>query len=45
MLFWVFHVLRDYAATLREGHSAHLPLLPTLMAEASGWSKRSGQSI
>jgi thiamine kinase-like enzyme len=34
MLFWVFHVLRDYAATLREGHSAHLPLLPALMAEA-----------
>ena len=33
-VFWVFHVLRDYAATLREGVSPHLPLLPALMAEA-----------
>lgn len=33
-VFWVFHVLRDYAATLREGQSRHLPLLPGLMAEA-----------
>jgi thiamine kinase-like enzyme len=34
MLFWVFHVLRDYAATLRDGRSPHLPLLPALLAEA-----------
>jgi thiamine kinase-like enzyme len=33
-VFWVFHVLRDYAATLRAGGSRHLDLLPGLMAEA-----------
>jgi len=30
-LFWVFHVLRDYAATLREGGHAIAPDLPRLM--------------
>jgi len=34
LVFWVFHVIRDYAATLREGASRHLPLLPGLLAEA-----------
>lgn len=34
LTFWVFHVIRDYAATLREGASRHLPLLPGLLAEA-----------
>ena len=33
-MFWVFHVLRDYAATLRDGQSRHTGLLPALMAEA-----------
>jgi thiamine kinase-like enzyme len=33
-MFWVFHVLRDYARTLREGASPHLPLLARLAAEA-----------
>lgn len=32
--FWVFHVLRNYAATLREWNSPHLGALPDLMAEA-----------
>lgn len=32
--FWVFHVLRDYAATLREGGSRHFGALAALMAEA-----------
>lgn len=32
--FWVFHVIRDYINTLKEGDSIHLPVLATL-AEAS----------
>ena len=34
LIFWVFHVLRDYAATLKEGGSVHLDKLPGLMASA-----------
>lgn len=34
LAFWVFHVIRDYAATLRDGESPHLPLLAGLLAEA-----------
>ncbi len=34
LIFWVFHVLRDYAATLKEGGSAHLDKLPALLASA-----------
>ena len=34
LTFWVFHVLRDYAATLREGASPHLSALTGLLAEA-----------
>lgn len=34
LAFWVFHVIRDYAATLREGNSPHLPLLPPLLDQA-----------
>ena len=36
LIFWVFHVLRDYAATLKEGGSAHLDKLPALLAAAEG---------
>lgn len=32
--FWVFHVLRDYAGTLRDGRSRHAALIPRLLAEA-----------
>ncbi len=32
LIFWVFHVIRDYAATLAEGSSAHAALLPDLLA-------------
>ena len=32
--FWVFHVLRDYAGSLAEAGSRHLPVLPGLLAEA-----------
>lgn len=33
-LFWVFHVIRDYARTLRAGASPHLPDLPRYLALA-----------
>lgn len=35
LTFWVFHILRDYAATLTEGASRHIPALPGLLAEAA----------
>ncbi len=31
LAFWVFHVIRDYAWTLKEGNSAHAGLLPALL--------------
>lgn len=31
LTFWVFHVVRDYAATLRDGGSSHISLLPVLL--------------
>lgn len=31
LVFWVFHVIRDYAATLAERGSAHAALLPELL--------------
>ena len=34
-MFWVFHVVRDYAHTLREGNSRHVSLLPDLLARAA----------
>jgi thiamine kinase-like enzyme len=34
-MFWVFHVVRDYAHTLREGSSRHVSLLPDLIARAA----------
>jgi thiamine kinase-like enzyme len=34
LVFWVFHVLRDYAATLRDGASPHAGALAGLLAEA-----------
>ncbi|WP_295557628.1 phosphotransferase [uncultured Hyphomicrobium sp.] len=33
-MFWPFHVIRDYAHTLREGGSRHHALLPDLLARA-----------
>lgn len=35
LTFWVFQVLRDYAATLQDGRSAHLAALGALMDEAA----------
>ena len=34
LAFWVFHVLRDYAARLAETGSPHAPRLPDLMRQA-----------
>jgi thiamine kinase-like enzyme len=34
LVFWVFHVLRDYAGSLRDGGSRHLALLPGLLGQA-----------
>lgn len=34
LMFWVFHVVRDYAATLRDDASPHVPKLPGLIAAA-----------
>ena len=35
LMFWVFHVLRDYAHTLREGSSRHMARLGDLMDTAA----------
>lgn len=32
LMFWVFHVIRDYAATLHDGNSLHKTLLPEFLA-------------
>jgi thiamine kinase-like enzyme len=46
LVFWVFHVIRDYAATLREGAdgvtSAHLSLLPELLGQAETLERAAG---
>lgn len=34
-MFWVFHVVRDYAHTLSEGNSRHAPLLPDLLGRSA----------
>ncbi len=34
LIFWVFHVIRDYAASLREGRSRSVGLLPDLLGRA-----------
>ncbi|MFT4961713.1 MAG: thiamine kinase-like enzyme, partial [Paracoccaceae bacterium] len=31
LIFWVFHVIRDYAATLRDGNSPYCAQLPELL--------------
>ncbi len=35
LMFWVFHVLRDYGATLRDGNSRRVSELPRLLQIAS----------
>ena len=44
LVFWVFHVLRDYAHTLKEGNSRHLADLPILL-DIAGDLERSVGSI
>lgn len=34
-IFWAFHVIRDYAATLRDAASRHAALLPDLLQDAA----------
>ncbi len=34
LMFWVFHVIRDYAATLKDGDSRHSPRLPEVLRVA-----------
>ncbi len=43
LAFWVFHVLRDYAITLRERGSTHLPVLAELMEQAAILEAATGQ--
>ena len=43
LTFWVFQVLRDYAATLTEGRSRHIPALSGLLDEAEGLERAVGR--
>ncbi|WP_135449044.1 MULTISPECIES: phosphotransferase [Tabrizicola] len=43
LTFWVFHVLRDYAATLKEGRSPHRPALAGLLDEAAELERAVGR--
>ncbi len=42
LTFWVFHVLRDYAATLRQGNSRHVARLDDLLRTAGDLEKAVG---
>jgi thiamine kinase-like enzyme len=42
LVFWVFHVLRDYAGTLRDGNSRMMPELPRLLEIADGLESEVG---
>jgi len=42
LIFWVFHILRDYAATLREGGSRWLAELPRLLQASERLEKLVG---
>ena len=42
LAFWVFHVLRDYAATLAAGASRHAPALPGLLDRAERLERAAG---
>ncbi len=42
-MFWVFYVLNDYAATLRDGESLFLPELPALLEAAAELRAAIGQ--
>lgn len=42
LVFWVFHILRDYAASLEEGESNRTSLLPDLLGAAAVLEKAVG---
>ncbi len=42
LMFWVFHVIRDYAATLREDGSPRVPLLTDLLERAEALERAVG---
>jgi thiamine kinase-like enzyme len=42
LTFWVFHVLRDYAATLRDLNSPHAPKLDRLLTDAAALQQAVG---
>ena len=42
LVFWVFHVIRDYAATLKERGSSHSALLPDLVEISDGLEAEAG---
>jgi thiamine kinase-like enzyme len=42
LMFWPFHIMRDYAATLREGESRFVPELARLMTAAAKLERRIG---
>jgi thiamine kinase-like enzyme len=43
LTFWVFQVLRDYAATLADGKSRHLSALPDLLDQAATLERAVGR--
>ena len=42
LVFWVFHVIRDYAATLTERSSAHAALIPELVQTGNDLETEAG---
>ena len=42
LMFWVFHVIRDYAGTLEAGESRYLAKLPELLASATALERAVG---
>lgn len=42
LMFWVFHVIRDYAGTLEAGESRHLAKLPELLTVATALERAVG---
>lgn len=42
LVFWVFHVIRDYAATLTEGQSDHKAMLPELVETGNELERAAG---
>lgn len=43
LVFWVFHVIRDYAATLKDNHSRMLGEIPWLLESAEQLERSVGQ--